>query len=221
MKKSKRVVSNLLLSLLLPFIALWTGASFYRETFASGTGGALIIAGSETRGLQVEHSENPFAFENLYPGCKGEEQATTVKVSNDGSGDFTLRIEKRLISSGAEELALYLYDGLIIDVIEQGMAENIFWYSGPLKNFERIDVGKVPPGQEARVFKFILTLDEEADNTLQDKHFVLEWTLRACGGVPHLPKTGVLSPPLLCSAVLLLAAGLILGRKALARRRYQ
>ncbi len=170
----------------------------------------------------MEHSEKPFAFENLYPGCKGEEQATTVKVSNAGNEDFTLRIEKRLISSGAEGLALYLYDGLIIDVVEQSTLENIFWYSGPLKSFEKVNVGNVSPGQEARIFRFFLTLDEGADNTLQDKHFVLEWTLRACGGFPHLPKTGVLSPPFLCSTgLLLLAAGLLLGRKALAGRRYQ
>lgn len=219
MKKNKKVLTYFLLFPLLPLLALWSGASLYSEASASGTGGALIIAGSEARGLQVEYSENPFIFENLYPGCKGEEQATTVKVSNAGSGDFTLHIEKRLISSGAEGLALYLYDGLIIDVVEQNTLENIFWYSGPLKNFERIDVGKVSPCQEARVFNFFLTLDQGADNTLQDEHFVLEWTFRACGGLPHLPKTGVLSPPLLCSAGLLLAAGLILGRKALARKR--
>lgn len=241
MKKKNRFLVYLLLFPLLPVLSLWTGASLYEHSFASGAKGTLIIAGSEASGLQVEHSDNPFTFENLYPGCNAAEKATSVRVSNRGRSVFDLLIDKKMLSCDEGGLALYSYDGLQMEVVEQGLDKTCLWYSGPLKKLEQIEVGAVAPGEETREFLFLLSLDQAADNSLQGQQFVLEWTFSAGGGeeivVPPddpqikptddpvfsvLPQTGALSSPAFWAAGLALAAaGLFLGRRTLSERKKQ
>ncbi|MGI6318751.1 MAG: hypothetical protein ACOX1J_08550 [Dethiobacteria bacterium] len=70
------------LFILLPVVSLFTGVFLYDLSFASGAKEKLVINGSEKYGLRVDHSDNPFVFENLYPGypcCPG---AQAAKVKN-------------------------------------------------------------------------------------------------------------------------------------------
>ncbi len=246
MKKKNRFILYFLLFPLLPVLSLWTGASLYKHSFAAGAQGNLVIAGSEA-GLQIEHSDNPFTFENLYPGCSAAEKATSVRISNCGNSDFDLLIDKKMLSCDQGGLALYGYDGLQMEVVEQGLDKTCLWYSGPLKKLERIEVGAVAPGEEAREFLFLLSLDQAADNSLQGQQFVLEWTFSAGGGeeivVPPddpkimpeddpvtprnkqspflaLPQTWAFaSPSFWAVGLALAAAGLFLGRRALPERK--
>jgi hypothetical protein len=68
----------------------------YDLSFASGAKEKLVIKGSEKYGLRVDHSDNAFMFENLYPGypscpgagSEGEESSTVVKISNTGEREI-------------------------------------------------------------------------------------------------------------------------------------
>lgn len=178
------------LFILLPVVSLFTGVFLYDLSFASGAAkGKLVINGSEKYGLRVDHSDNPFVFENLYPGypgcpgsagSEGEESSTVVKISNTGKEKFKLLIEKRVLSDDAGELMLYNYEGLKMDVFERDDVDKKL-FSGPLKELKKIEAGTVFPGERAREFEFSISLDEDAGNELQGKSIDLEWIFTATG----------------------------------------
>jgi LPXTG-motif cell wall-anchored protein len=171
---------------LLPVVSLFTGVFLYDLSFASGAKGNLVINGSEKYGLRVDHSDNPFVFENLFPGypcCpgdEGEELTTVVKISNTGKEKFKLLIEKRVLSDDAGDLMLYAYEGLRMDVFECDDVDKKL-FSGPLKELKKIEAGNVFPGARAREFEFSISLDENAGNELQGKSIDLEWIFTATG----------------------------------------
>ncbi|HHT47411.1 MAG TPA: hypothetical protein GX004_09055 [Firmicutes bacterium] len=178
-----RIIFCIILFVLIPFASILTGTLLYDRSFASGAKGNLVISGSDNFGLRVDHSQNPFIFKNLYPGypgCADKESSTIVKVSNIGNKNFTLLIEKKVMSADEEELILYDYEGLRMDVIEHGTPDNKL-YSGPLKELKKIDAGTVSPGAGAREFEFSIYLDKNAGNELQGKSIDLQWIFTAMG----------------------------------------
>jgi LPXTG-motif cell wall-anchored protein len=226
----KKLFIFLVLFVFLPLVSLVTGLLMYDLSFASGAEGELVIKGSEQYGLRVEYSDNPFMFENLYPGypfCpgEGEESSTIVKISNTGEKIFKLLIEKKVLPDDVEELELYNYEGLKVDIFERGGVDKKM-FSGPLKELQKIEAGTVTPGARAREFEFSISLDEGAGNELQGKSIDLQWIFTATGTIDEpdpldlamgggtidfsLPKTGEFPPFLLYAAgAFLIAAGFV------------
>jgi|LSQX01.3.fsa_nt_gb hypothetical protein len=195
----KKLFAFFVLFVLLPVLSLVTGLLMYDLSFATGAKGELVIKSIEKYGLRVEHSDNPFMFKNLYPGypsCPGEddESPTVVKISNTGEKNFELLIEKKVLSDDVEELMLYNYEGLKMDVFERGGVDKKL-FSGPLKELQKIEAGTVSPGAGAREFEFSISLDEGAGNELQGKSIELQWIFTATGATDEPDPPEPPGPP--------------------------
>src|SRR5690554_4521052 len=95
-----KLIFCLILFVFIPVVSLLTGMLICDLSFATGAEGNLVIKGSEEYGLRLEHSDNPFVFENLYPGYPSSEEegsSTLAKISNTGNKKFTLLIENKLM----------------------------------------------------------------------------------------------------------------------------